>query len=121
MIRLLLVDDEPAILKGLKMRLAAEPDIRVIGEAASGETALALAPTLRPDIALIDFQMPHMDGIATAKALHTVCPQVAVIMLSIHDDTATRACAKDAGVSAFITKRASMKELLTTIRQTAIG
>ena len=116
MIQLLLVDDEPAILKGLRMRLAAEPDITVIGG-----TALSLAPALRPDIALIDFQMPHMDGIATAKALLAICPHIAVIMLSIHDATATRACAEDAGVSAFITKRASMKELLTTIRQTAIG
>jgi DNA-binding NarL/FixJ family response regulator len=69
----------------------------------------------------VDFQMPHMDGIATAKALHTICPHVAVIMLSIHDDTATRASAEDAGVSAFVTKRASMKELLATIRQTAAG
>ena len=119
MIRLLLVDDEPAILKGLRMRLAAEPDVLVIGEAADGDTALTLAPALRPDIALIDYQMPHMDGIATAKALHTICPDVAVIILSIRDDAATRASAEDAGVSAFVTKHASMKELLATIRQAA--
>ena len=103
------------------MRLAAEPDITVIGEAANGEAALTLAPALNPDIALVDFQMPHMDGIATAKALHTICPHVAVIMLSIHDDIATRASAQAAGVSAFVTKRASMKELLATIRRTVAG
>lgn len=121
MITVLLIDDEPAILKGLRMRLAVEPDITVVGEAANGETALTLAPALHPDIALVDFQMPHMDGIATAKALHTICPYVAIIMLSIHEDTATRTCAQDAGVSAFVTKRASMKELLATIRRTAAG
>ncbi len=102
------------------MRLAAEPDITVIGEAASGETALALAPALRPDVALIDFQMPHMDGIATAKALRTICPHVAVIMLSIHDDTRTQDSVEAAGVAAFVTKRASMKELLATIRQMTV-
>jgi DNA-binding NarL/FixJ family response regulator len=118
MIRILLIDDEPAIRKGLRMRLEAEPDMWVIGEAANGETALTLASALGPDAALIDFQMPHVDGITTAKALHTICPYVAVIMLSMHDDTATRALAEDAGVSAFVTKRANMQELLVAIRQT---
>ena len=119
MIRLLLVDDEPAILKGLRMRLAAEQDVTVVGEAANGETALTLAQTLLPDVVLMDFEMPRMDGIATTEALHTICPSAAVIMLTIRDDAAAQARAEDAGVSAFITKRASMDELLAAIRQAA--
>jgi DNA-binding NarL/FixJ family response regulator len=99
------------------MRLAVEPDITVIGEAADGKTALALALALLPDVVLMDFRMPHMDGIATTKALRAICPNVAVIMLTIHDSTAMHAGAEDAGASALITKRASMKELLATIRQ----
>ncbi len=101
------------------MRLAAEPDVAVVGEATNGETALALAQTLRPDVVLMDFQMPRMNGIATTEALHMICPSAAVIMLTIRDDAAAQACATDAGVSAFITKRASMNELLAAIRQTA--
>jgi len=119
MIRLLLADDEPTVLKGWRMRLAAEPDITVIGEAADGETVLALAPTLLPDVVLMDFEMPRMNGIATTEALHTVCPNAAVIILTIRDDAAARTCAAEAGVSAFITKRGSMDELLAAIRQTA--
>ena len=121
MIRLLLVDDEPSVLKGLRMRLAAEPDIAVVGEAPDGETALALAPTLLPDIVLMDLRMPRMDGIMTTRALHALCPNVSVIMLSIQDDAMARACAKEAGVSAFLTKRASTKELLAAIRQMAVA
>ncbi len=99
------------------MRLAAEPDMAVVGEAADGQTALALAAAVLPDIVLMDFHMPHMDGVATTKALHSVYPHAAVIMLTIHDDAAAQACAESAGVSAFITKRASMKDLLAAIRQ----
>ena len=121
MIKLLLVDDEPAVLKGLQMRLAAEPDMTVIGEAADGETALSLAPALLPDIVLMDFQLPRMDGIATTRALRAICPKVAVIMLTIHDSAAMQTSAEKAGVAAFITKRASMQELLATIRQMTAG
>jgi DNA-binding NarL/FixJ family response regulator len=119
MIRLLLVDDEPVILKGLRMRLAAEPDVTIIGEATDGESALALAATFLPDIVLMDLQMPRMDGIVVTKALHAICPNTAVIILTIHDDAAARARAGDMGVSAFITKQASMDELLAAIRETA--
>lgn len=101
------------------MCLAAEPDMTVVGEVTDGESALALVQTLLPDIVLMDFQLPHIDGIATTKALHTICPDVAVIMLTMYDSTAMHTGAEHAGVSAFVTKRASMQELLATIRQIA--
>ncbi len=99
------------------MRLAAEPDVTVIGEATDGMCALALASTFLPDVVLLDLQMPRMDGIAVTKALHAICPNAIVIILTIRDDAAARARAEDVGVSAFITKRASTKELLEAIRQ----
>jgi DNA-binding NarL/FixJ family response regulator len=68
---------------------------------------------------LMDLQLPHMDGIATTKALHTVCPHVPVILLTIHDSAAVRAGAASAGVSAFVTKHASANELLAAIRRVA--
>jgi len=72
MIRVLLVDDQTAIRRGLRMRLALEDDLIVVGEAADGPAALALAPELQPDVVLLDVQMPGMDGIDTAHALRTV-------------------------------------------------
>ena len=119
MIRLLIVDDQPAVRKGLHMRLAAESDLSVIGEAADGEAALDLAQSLCPDVVLMDVQMPRMDGIAAASALHALCPRASVIMLSIHDDARTRARAEDAGAAGFVAKSMPPDMLLATIRQAA--
>jgi len=103
------------------MRLAAEPDLMVIGEAADGETALELAQKLYPDVVLMDVELPGMDGIATTSALRSVCPGVTVIMLSIHDDAHTRMCAENAGAMAFVPKSALADMLLAAIRQVSHG
>ncbi len=117
MIRLLIVDDQPAVRKGLKLRLAAEPDLSVVGEASDGVVALERAQALHPDVVLIDVEMPHMDGIATANALREICPNICVIMLSIYDDARTRSCAQKAGAVAFISKSVPTDRLLAAIRQ----
>ena len=119
MIRLLIVDDQLAVRQGLRMLLTAEPDFQVVGEASDGEGALSLAQTLNPDVVLMDVEMPHSDGIAAAQALHTACPHVAVIMLSIHDDAMTQALARKAGAAAFVPKSIPADMLLAAIRQVA--
>lgn len=119
MIRLLIVADQPAMRKGLHMRLAAEPDLSVIGEALDCEAALNLTTSLCPDIVLIDADMPRDQGIATAEALHQVCPQARVIILSIHDDAQLCQRAQEAYAAAFVTKSLPAETLLTTIRQVA--
>lgn len=121
MIKLLIVDDEPTVRKGLRMRLASEPEVVVVGEAGSGEEALALVETLRPDVVLMDVALPQMDGIAATQALHTTFPQLAVIILTIHDDKATQARARAAGAAAFVTKRGLNGELLAAIRNVSNG
>ncbi len=117
-IRLLIVEDQPAVRKGLHMRLAAEADLTVVGEAADCESALDLAASLRPDIVLVDVEMPHADGIATARALRAVFPQVSVIILSFQDDAQTRALAVEAGAVAFVAKSLPADTLLAAIRAT---
>ena len=117
MIRLLIVDDQPAVRKGLKLRLAAEPDLLVVGEASDGVVALERAQALHPDIVLMDVEMPHMDGIATANALREICPNICVIMLSIYDDARMRSCAQKAGAVAFISKSVPTDRLPAAIRQ----
>ena len=119
MIKLLLVDDQPIVRQGLRMRLMLEPDITVVGEASSGEQALVLVESLAPDIVLMDVEMPAMDGIAATAAMRTSTSQSAVVMLSIHDDVQTRARARAAGAAAFVEKSGTLEVLLATIRQTA--
>jgi DNA-binding NarL/FixJ family response regulator len=117
MIKLLLVDDQPIVRRGLHMRLTFEPDITVIGEANSGEQALELVESLAPDIVLMDVEMPGMDGITTTAAMCASSPRSAVVMMSIHDDVHTRARAQAAGAAAFVEKSGTLEALLATIRQ----
>jgi DNA-binding NarL/FixJ family response regulator len=119
MIKLLLVDDQPIVRRGLRMRLMLEPDITVVGEASSGEQALVLVESLAPDIVLMDVEMPAMDGIAATAAMRASTSQSAVVMMSIHDDVHTRARARAAGAAAFVEKSGTLEVLLATIRQTA--
>ncbi len=119
MIKLLLVDDQSIVRQGLRMRLLMEPDIVVIGEASSGEQALELVDVLSPDIVLMDVEMPGMDGVTTTATLRANTPQCAVVIMSIHDDTQTRARAQAAGAAAFVEKRGAVETLLATIRQVA--
>ena len=119
MIRVLIVDDQPAVRQGLRMRLAAEPDLEVVGEAADGEVALSCAQALCPDVVLMDVEMPGMDGIAATDTLRKLCPSTAVIVLSMYDDARTRARAEGAGAAAFVGKSLPTDTLLATIRQVA--
>jgi DNA-binding NarL/FixJ family response regulator len=117
MIKLLLVDDQAIVRKGLRMRIMLEPDIIVVGEASNGEQALELVESLAPDIVLMDVEMPGMDGITTTAAMRASSPQSAVVMMSIHDDVHTRARAQAAGAAAFVEKSGTLEVLLATIRQ----
>ena len=119
MTTLLLVDDQPTIRQGLRMRLGLEPGLTVIGEAENGERALALAAELRPDVIVMDVEMQPMDGIAATEAMHSVCPDCAVVILSLHDDSATRARAAAAGAAAFVAKQEKDEVLLSAIRRAA--
>jgi pilus assembly protein CpaE len=119
MIRLLIVEDQLDVRRGLQMRLAAETDFSVIGEATDGQAALDLTTSLRPDVVLMDVDMPRLDGIATASTLRLMCPQTSVIMLSFQDDALTRRLAEQAGAAAFVAKSMPADTLLTTIRQVA--
>jgi NarL family two-component system response regulator LiaR len=119
MIKLFLVDDQPAALRSLRQRLELETDISVVGEANNGEQALELVPRLRPDIVLMDIVMPGLDGIATTTELQTVAPSSLVVMLSLYDDPGTRERAQAAGAVAFVPKNHVEETLLATVRRAA--
>ncbi|HKV57182.1 MAG TPA: response regulator transcription factor [Ktedonobacteraceae bacterium] len=119
MIRLLLVDDQPAVRRGLGMHLHLEPDIQIVGEASTGREALSMAQELVPDVVLMDVEMPEMDGIAATAALSASVLTSAVVILSIHDDAQTRGRAQAAGAVAFVGKHGATDSLLAAIRQAA--
>lgn len=119
MIRVLVVDDQAAIRRGLRMRLGLEDDLVVVGEAADGPAALALAPELRPDVVLLDVEMPGMDGVDTAHALRAAAPACAVVLLTLHGDTITRSRAEAAGVAVFVEKHEADMALVQAIHQAA--
>lgn len=117
MIRVLLVDDLPAVRHGLRLRLGLEADLTVVGEAADGQTALKLAGELLPDVIIMDLTMPSMDGLVAAGALRGLAPRSRVVMLTLRDDLRTRQRAAEAGAAALIAKYEPSERLIETIRQ----
>lgn len=119
MIRVLIVDDQPAVLDALRQCFALEPDLQIVGKANDGQGALALAQELHPDIVLADIKMPNMDGLAATRALHRLEPAIKVIILSIYDDVATRTQAFSAGAVEFVAKHESAETLIAVVRHVA--
>jgi YesN/AraC family two-component response regulator len=119
MIRLLLVDDEPEVRRGLGILLHLEPDIQIVGEASNGREALSIVEELSPDVVLMDVEMPVMNGIQTTAVLRRLLPQCAVIILSIYGDAHTRARAQAAGAVEWVEKQGDTKKLLSAIRNAA--
>ncbi|HEY8600533.1 MAG TPA: response regulator transcription factor [Thermomicrobiales bacterium] len=119
MITILLVDDQPVMRSGLRMRLELEPDMEVIGEAGDGAAALALARETHPQVVIMDIEMPIMDGIAATAALRSAVPGSAIVVHSLHDDAATQARARAAGAVAFVGKHRLEAPLLAAIRRVA--
>jgi DNA-binding NarL/FixJ family response regulator len=119
-IRLLLVDDQRAVRRGLKMRFALEPDLEVVGEAGDATEAISLAQTLRHDVVLMDFDVSGIDGILAIAMLRQVAPHSTVVIFTLYDDASTRARAREAGAAAFVAKHQTEEALLAAIRRAAV-
>ncbi|MFN2186574.1 MAG: response regulator transcription factor [Anaerolineae bacterium] len=112
-VRVLIADDRPTTRQGLRALLALLPQIEVIGEAADGRESVALVAEYRPDVVLMDMQMPVMDGIEATQRIKERWPTIRVIALTIH--TKYRAEALTAGVDAFLLKDGNPEVLLGAI------
>jgi DNA-binding NarL/FixJ family response regulator len=117
-IRILLVDDQPTVRQGLRLHLTCESDIVIAGEAADGDTAIELATSLEPDVVVLDISMPGMDGFEAARRIRAAGTS-SIVMLSLHDDPASRAKAIEAGANAFVSKHELTGHLIETIRTVA--
>lgn len=114
--RLLIVDDQPLIRRGLAMMLAAEPDMEVVGQAADGQDAINQAFSTRPDVVVMDLQMPRASGVVATREITAGLPDTRVVVLSTYDDDELVFEAIRAGAQAYLLKDASEPEVLDTIR-----
>jgi len=120
-LRLLIVDDQPLIRRGLAMMLAAEDDIEVVGQAADGLEAIQQALAIQPDIVVMDLQMPRASGIVATREITAKLPATRVVVLTTydHDDLVFEAIC--AGAQAYLLKDASEADVLETLRAVRRG
>ena len=121
MIRVVIADDHSMVRAGLQQLLASTADLEVVGSAANGEEAVALARQLRPDVVLMDLQMPVMDGVEATAALTAADIGAAVVIVTSFSDRDRIVGAIDAGAVGYLLKDATPDEILSGVRAAARG
>ncbi len=102
--RFLIVDDSELVRQGLKTVLQANPDWEIAGEAADGMSAVEMFKTLRPNVVIVDFQMPGMNGLETARRMQEIAPAVPVVMFTQHASPDLEKHARDVGIRSVVSK-----------------
>ena len=120
-VRLLLADDHPVVRAGLAGMLAAEPDLEIVGEAADGAEACALARELRPDVVLMDLRMPGVDGVSATAVISAELPATRVLVLTTYDTDADIVRAVEAGATGYLLKDTPRLQLADAVRAAARG
>jgi DNA-binding NarL/FixJ family response regulator len=121
MIRVLLVDDHPVVREGLRGMLEAEADLSVVGEAGSGEEAVAQARVLAADVILMDLRMRGLDGVGATERIIAETPGARIVVLTTYETDADILRAVEAGASGYLLKDASRADLANAIRAAARG
>ncbi|AEE46830.1 response regulator [Cellulomonas fimi] len=121
MIRVLLADDHPVVRSGLAGMLGLEPDLEVVGEAADGEQAVALAAELRPHLVLMDLRMPVLDGAAATARITGTLPGVRVLVLTTYETDTDILRAVEAGATGYLLKDTPRDQLVAGVRAAARG
>ncbi|EGG46404.1 MULTISPECIES: response regulator [Streptomyces] len=120
-IRVFLLDDHEVVRRGVHDLLDDEPDINVVGEAATAEQALVRVPALRPHVAVLDVRLPDGDGVSVCRELRSHMPELACLMLTSFDDEEALLDSIMAGASGYVLKQIQGSDLVSAVRTVAAG
>ncbi len=121
LVRVLIADDHTLFRDGLRALFASRADTEVVGEAADGQTTVALAEELQPDIILMDIQMPGLNGIEATRRIISASPHIGIIVVTMFEDDDSVFAAMRAGARGYVLKGAGQEEMLRTIHAVARG
>jgi DNA-binding NarL/FixJ family response regulator len=119
--RIVLADDHPIVLNGLRNLIQAEDDLDLVGEASTGLAALRVIREQRPDVAVVDISMPELNGIMLSRRVAEEMPSTRLLVLTLHEDRAYVNQAMEAGVVGYVLKRSAAENLVQAIRAVVIG
>jgi DNA-binding NarL/FixJ family response regulator len=120
-LRILLADDHKVMREGLRMVLAREPNMEVVGEANNGAEAISLTEQLRPDIVVMDVSMPEINGLKATEALAASSPETKILILTRHGDASYVQRLLQAGANGYVLKQSAAEELVRAIRRVVAG
>ena len=120
-VRILIADDHPLFRKGLRTLLVSEPDFEVIGEATTGDEAIAMADTSHPDVILLDLKMPGKTGFEAARAISASSPHIHILVVTLFQDDDSIFAALRAGARGYVLKDTSEEDMLRAIQAVASG
>jgi DNA-binding NarL/FixJ family response regulator len=119
--RIIIADDHELARLGLRTMLEPEPDLEVIGEAATGREAVELSGRLRPDLVLMDIRMPDLDGLVATRAIKETLPNTSILIVTLSEDPDYLLEALRVGAAGFVLKDASRREVVAAVRQVLNG
>jgi DNA-binding NarL/FixJ family response regulator len=118
-IRIVLVEDNDIFRESLELLLGVVPDVDVIASVADGRSALEACSRLNPDVVLLDYRLPALDGVETTASIGNACPRAAVVVLSAEAERGEIEALYEAGAVAFLTKDCELDEITEAIREAA--
>ncbi len=121
MIKVLLADDHSIVREGLRKVLEDDSEIKVVAEAPDGETAFDKALSEHPDVAVIDISMPGMDGLEVASRMSAYCPNIPVLILTMHEEEQYVIRAIEAGAMGYVTKQSAPEQLVEAVKKVYSG
>jgi two-component system, NarL family, response regulator LiaR len=120
-ISILIADDHPLLRKALRDVLGKQQDLRIVSEAEDGEMAIELADRLLPDVIIMDIAMPKLNGLEATRQIKAKHPNIAILVLTVHDDSEHILSILDAGAAGYLTKRVFGEDIIAAIRLIVAG